>query len=151
MLNQTKIVKRNELECWEWIGFKGRDGYGIVHTKGKLIKAHRIAYCNANDKTLADIKDVVVRHTCDNRACVNPLHLLLGTSADNTQDRHERDRDARGSINGNSKLTEEQVLAIRAKYIPWNRANGRGALAKTYGVSSSLISQIVNRDIWTHI
>jgi hypothetical protein len=151
MLNQSKIVKRNELECWVWIGFKGRDGYGIVHTKGKLIKAHRIAYCKANDKTLADIKDVVVRHTCDNRACVNPLHLLLGTSADNTQDRHERDRDARGSINGNSKLTEEQVLAIRAKYIPWNRANGRGALAKTYGVSSSLISQIVNRDIWTHI
>lgn len=151
MLNQSKIVKQNELECWEWIGFKGRDGYGIVHTKGKLIKAHRIAYCNANDKTLADIKDVVVRHTCDNRACVNPLHLLLGTSSDNTQDRHERDRDARGSTNGNSKLTEEQVLVIRAKHAPWSRTRGHTALAKEYGVSSSLISQIINRDIWTHI
>jgi len=151
MLNQTKIVKAASHECWEWVGFKSRDGYGVVHEKTKLIKAHRLAYCEANNKTLADIFDVVVRHTCDNRLCVNPAHLLLGTSADNTQDRHVRNRDARGSVNGNSKLTEEQVLAIRKNYAPWSRTRGHIALAKAYGVSSSLISQIIKRDIWTHI
>ena len=151
MLNQSKIDKRGVSDCWEWIGFKSRDGYGIVQLKGKLIKAHRLAYCEANDKTLADISNAVVRHSCDNRKCVNPAHLLLGTSVDNTKDRHDRDRDARGSVNGNSKLTEDQVKAMRSEFVPWSRTHGAIPLAAKYGVSASLVSQIINRVIWTHI
>ena len=62
-----------------------------------------------------------------------------------------RDRDAKGSENGNAKLTEAQVLAIRAAHTPWSRVNGHVALAKQYKVSRSLIAQIINRAIWAHI
>ena len=151
MLNESKIAKKNDFECWEWTGFKNRDGYGVVHVKSKLFKTHRVAYCAAHKKSLEDIAQVVVRHSCDNRACVNPAHLLLGSSADNTQDRHARNRDAKGSVNGNSKLTEDQVKTLRSEFMPWSRTCGARPLAAKYGVSASLVSQIVNRVIWTHI
>ena len=137
----------NPIGCWNWTGFKSRDGYGIVHTGNKLLKAHRVAYCEANHTTLAEIKNVVIRHSCDNRQCLNPAHLLPGSSADNTQDRHKRNRDAKGSTNGNSKLTESQVQIIRTQYENY----GKKVLAAQYGVSVSLISQIVRKDIWKHV
>jgi hypothetical protein len=151
VLIPAKIAENYQTGCWEWTGFKNRDGYGIVHSKGKLLKAHRIAYCEANNKTLADIRGVVVRHKCDNRKCLNPEHLEIGTSADNTMDRHVRDRDAKGSRNGNAKLTESMVKEIRAIYKPRQRGCGHKDLAIKYQVSKSLIGQIVQMQIWAHV
>lgn len=138
-------------DCIVWTGFKSRDGYGIVHRKDKLIKAHRIAYCEANSLSLEEIKGVVIRHKCDNRACVNPHHLEPGTHADNTRDRHSRGRDANGSKNGMSKLTESDVLSIRAEYVPWSRTHGAVPISRRYGVSACLIRLIAAREIWAHI
>lgn len=75
--------------CWEWSGAKDRDGYGILKVDGKLPRAHRVAYELAKGEVPAG---QVVRHTCDNRACCNPSHLILGTIADNNRDRTERKR-----------------------------------------------------------
>ena len=139
------------LDCIFWTGFKSRDGYGIVHRKNKLLKAHRIAYCAHHSIELRDIIGVIIRHKCDNRSCVNPHHLEPGTSADNTNDRHVRGRDAKGESNGMAKLTEEDVRSIRAQYKPWSRTNGAIPLAAKFGVSKSLISQICNGVIWKSI
>jgi hypothetical protein len=54
---------------------------------------------------------------------------------------------AKGSTNGNSKLTESQVQIIRTQYENY----GKKVLAAQYGVSVSLISQIVRKDIWKHV
>lgn len=151
VLIPAKIAENTQTGCWEWLGFRSRDGYGIVHRAGKLLKAHRLAYCEANGKSLSDIQNVVVRHKCDNRKCLNPAHLNLGTNADNTQDRHIRGRDAKGSRNGNAKLTETQVRNIRAEYVPWSRTTGVKRLAQKYGVSISLIGQVVQNVIWKHV
>lgn len=151
VLVPAKTVENVHTGCLEWIGFKSRDGYGIVHRQGKLLKAHRLAFCEANNKTLADIHGLVVRHKCDNRKCLNPEHLELGTSVDNTRDRHERNRDARGSRNGNAKLTEAQVTEIRYLYKVRKSNFDPKALANKYQVSKSLIGQIVQNKIWMHV
>lgn len=77
--------------CWPYIGKrKHKDGYGYPKRNQKGILAHRWSYEHHYQVALA--ADIVVRHTCDNPACCNPLHLLPGTQADNHKDMHERQR-----------------------------------------------------------
>jgi len=147
----AKTAENTVTGCLEWTGFKSRDGYGVLHRGGKHIKAHRLAYCNANGKHLNDIAGLVVRHKCDNRKCLNPDHLEIGSNIDNTQDRHTRWRNASGSKNGNSKLTDAQVKDIRRVYRSHCRQNGARPLATKYGVSVSLIGQIVSNAIWQNM
>jgi hypothetical protein len=76
----NKVEKTDN--CWNWQGGKDRDGYGHIRVEGKLWQAHRYS-------TLLDGRDPagkVVMHQCDNPSCVNPIHLLLGTQADNVYD-----------------------------------------------------------------
>jgi hypothetical protein len=77
--------------CWPYIGKrKHKDGYGYPKRNQKPILAHRWSYEHHYQVSVAH--DVVVRHTCDNPLCCNPLHLLLGSQADNVRDMHERKR-----------------------------------------------------------
>lgn len=140
-------------QCIEWQRGKDGKGYGSEYRDGKSHLAHRLAYCDHHGLALEDIAGKVVRHTCDNPPCVNADHLLLGTHADNAQDRQERGRggDVKGTRHGMAKLTDEDVLAIRSEYVAGCRENGGNTLSRRYGVSSSRISRIVNRLEWTHI
>lgn len=78
-----------ESGCWEWAGFRHKQGYGRLRVLGKLTLAHVLAY----KIWRGDVPDgMKVRHTCDNPPCINPEHLLLGTQADNVQDMVSRGR-----------------------------------------------------------
>lgn len=78
------------LACWPWLMKPDGNGYGqLVYPKSKVIRAHRLSYLLHH----GDIPDgLVVRHSCDNRICVNPAHLSLGTRADNLDDARSRGR-----------------------------------------------------------
>lgn len=97
-LDLTKLP----LTCIEHTGFKDKDGYSMFQFRNQgnkyIIGSHRAAYIVYNDADLT--KDDVVRHTCDNPACMNPLHLKIGTHYDNVRDRVKRGRSACGVING---------------------------------------------------
>lgn len=84
--------------CRTWGGKKNQHGYGVVKVSGKEQRAHRVLYFALNPD--AD-QSLVVRHTCDNPACVSPSHLELGTVRDNMMDMVSRGRHRGGAKPGN--------------------------------------------------
>lgn len=123
-------------------------GYGYVSVNGVTIKAHRLAYVVANGLKLMDIDGKVIMHKCDNRLCINPKHLTVGTVADNNADREAKGRSytRKGNEVNTSKLTAEQVLEIRAL-----TKGTCASIAAKYNVSANAIWAIRSRKTWTHI
>jgi hypothetical protein len=75
--------------CWEWTGRISVVGYGQIKDHYKTRNAHRVSY----ELNVGPIPDgLVVCHTCDNRKCVNPSHLWVGTFGDNNRDREAKGR-----------------------------------------------------------
>lgn len=138
--------------CWLWNGEASRKGYGKVMARGKKRLTHREAYEATHGEGSAE--GLVVRHRCDTPACVNPSHLEIGTIADNNRDMIERGRHRyvahKGEANGSAKLTEADVQAIRATYVPYSDAHNQYVLAAAFGVDRSTIGQIIRRKIWVH-
>jgi DNA-binding Xre family transcriptional regulator len=124
-----------------------RSGYAQVNRLGTVNYEHRLVYAAANNLSLADIRNKVIRHKCDCRACINPAHLELGTLEDNANDTAERGR-ARGlsrpgSTNPAAKLSDAAVNAIRS-----DRRLTYQELADKYGTSKSTIARIKNNQAW---
>ena len=139
----------NEDDCWEWTAAVRSNGYGVFLYNGKLWAAHRFMY----DRAVGPIPDgLFVCHRCDNRLCVNPAHLFLGTPKENLADMTAKGRrkspSFKGEENNTAKLTADEVREIRALH-----ASGisGAALGRRYGVSKVNISDIVRRRTWRHI
>ncbi len=138
-------------ECWEWSGHKAH-GYGHFkigsRTKKniRMIKSHRFSY-ELNIGPIPNGK--MVCHKCDNRSCVRPDHLFIGTASDNMKDMIKKNRGnkAKGALAGQAKLSEGEVLKIRELYISFSQRD----LARKYKVSKNTIAQIVNSITWKHI
>lgn len=130
--------------CRVWSGKCERSGYGRVSWLGHKRLAHRVAAMLSD--MLTDITDrSVIIHHCDNRRCCNPDHLEVATQQKNMQDAVSKGRmkqpDNRGVKSGNSRLTAEQILVIRASYE--NGSVSQQSLADKFGVTQMVISRIV--------
>jgi hypothetical protein len=134
----------HESGCRLWTAAKKQFGHGRLMWAGKVRSAHRLAWEVENGPIP---KGMFVCHKCDVPACVNPDHLFLGTAADNARDRAAKGRGhkLRGRLIGGAKLTDAQVIAIRAD------SRFQREIAVDYGVSVSLIGQIKQRLVWRHI
>jgi hypothetical protein len=131
-------------ECWPWQGSRSKRGYGKFWADGRTIRAPRWALERKLGRSLQP--DEVTRHTCDNPPCVNPAHLIVGSTQDNASDAVERGLYAAGARNGRAaKLNYETVAQIRRAY-----ADGvtQQALADAYGVCHQSISNVVNHLTW---
>lgn len=144
-----KVGEPTATGCRLWLGSKNPQGYGQFRYRGRQdtqLSAHRVAWELAN----GPVPDgLFVCHKCDVRACVEVSHLWLGTCKENLQDCVAKGRNARGERNGQSKLTEEKVLLILDRFSAGNVT--KTSLATEFGVSASLIAQIVQRKAWKHV
>jgi hypothetical protein len=129
--------------CWNWPWAKTEAGYGVFNRRGKVLYAHRAQAERTTGQKLGP-KDVV-RHACDNPACMRPNHLVVGTQAQNAKDMAERNRGTSGVRNRHAKLTEAQVVEIR------NRQGRVCEIAREFGVSHSIVSTIRSGKNWRHV
>lgn len=141
LFNRTRLAENG---CWEWVGGMASGGYGAISRNGKMVRAHRISY-EAYKGSIP--KGMVVRHMCDNPACINPDHLILGTQKDNAADRSARGRGhkLKGAAIGTAKLTEAQALEIKSSTLSLTE------LSEKYGVDKSNIWSIRSGKSWKHL
>lgn len=131
--------------CWLWTAATNASGYGIVGVGRSSRLAHRVAYEMTNGPIPAG---KLLRHRCDTPSCVRPDHMTPGSDKENMQDQIQRGRRAskKGSQNGRAKLTREQVVEIRRRYV---RGQTRIVdLAAEFGVGKSQIWNIVSGREW---
>lgn len=147
----AKYTRAGADECWIWhgAGAKWEDPQMSVPIVG-VVPAARIAWALHHQQ---DPGPMFVCHTCDNRLCVNPAHLFLGTAQDNTDDmmakgRH-RTASPKGEASGRAKLTEDDVRSIRHRYA--TRQATQKAMAAEYGLSIRQVWMIVSGRSWSHV
>lgn len=150
----AKVNKTTDQECWFWTGAPDSVGYGQIN-KGRvgegMVRAHRLSWeiHNGPIQRLSGHHGAVVMHTCDNRLCVNPGHLRLGTQGDNVADMdtkgRRRSKNLRGTAHGLSKWTEDQVRAVKRATGPYKK------IAEQTGVAYGSVKQIKRGNVWRHI
>lgn len=131
--------------CLLWIGYVDRHGYGvanIANTHGIQTSAHRIAWKLYRGEIP---KGMCVLHRCDNPPCVNVNHLFLGTQSDNMKDARAKGRMRKGSDHHNSKLLNEDVVAIRSS------VGLQRDIASRFGISRTNVSIIRSGKGWRHV
>lgn len=136
-------------DCWEWTAYTERIGYGKFGVGGKRTAlAHRVSWYIAHGFLPADM---CVCHRCDNRKCVRPDHLFLGSIADNARDKAEKGRSSRlpGEMHPRAILSEVQVREIRRRFDAGERCTAN--FAKEFGVGPGTLYAIGRRRIWKHL
>lgn len=140
LATQSKFVESTN--CLEFTGQITAWGYGQIYIRQTRWSTHRLAWTLAHGPIPPGMQ---VLHRCDNPACINPEHLFLGTQADNMKDMARKGRSSRGVKNRTAKLTEEQVLAIRADPRPHR------TIAACYGIKHTNVGDIKRGRIWRHV
>lgn len=133
--------------CWEWTGSKTTNGYGQFNYKGRQVQAHRVPLLMGMDRELRS--DEWACHHCDNRICVNPSHIFIGTRQDNVDDMLAKGRNyvARGEAQPKAKLRNEDVLEIR-RLLPTRSVR---SISIQFGVSRMVIAGIRDGKLWRHV
>jgi hypothetical protein len=132
-------------DCWEWISPFNSGGYGVMRFNRKLWQTHRLSYVLSKGPIP---EGMLVCHTCDNRKCINPDHLFLGTYKDNYDDSKQKGRNSRGEAHGNHVLDSDSVLEIRRLR---NAGESLNSLARKFMVDKTTIDRAAKGICWNHV
>ncbi|QDV43422.1 hypothetical protein Enr13x_32780 [Stieleria neptunia] len=142
-----RVDNRGPDECWEWQGAM-RNGYGAIKHQRQTLSCHRVAYVLTHG---APGEDLVIGHTCDNRACCNPSQLEAITVGKNNRDARRRREFyvCRGDDAPQSVLTEHDVKNIMHERS--ETGHGCRRIARTLGLSESAVDKVIQGTTWAHI
>ena len=150
ILNNIKLDSKG---CWIWQKSFQTGGYGQLYCGGVKYLAHRLSYeiFKGEIPTDESYHGIECCHKCDNRKCVNPDHMFLGTHKENGKDAAKKGKMgpiSKGSLHGKSKLMEYQILEIREKH---SKGYSMKELSKEYKVAYTTIRMIIVRRTWKHV
>lgn len=139
--------------CWEWTGGLDRTGYGhfqyrVALNQSRQVVAHRFAW----ETFYGPIPNgLIACHSCDNRKCVRPAHLWLGTDQDNSDDKWAKGRDNLAARvwsprSRGSRLTREQAADIRIRL---GMGQSPYIVADAFGISYSMVNLIARGKRWS--
>lgn len=146
----SRIDKTND--CWNWTAATNSGGYGSMQYAGRLCGAHRLMlfWCGVlpSPAYAGDMTKGLVLHSCDNRLCVNPTHLSVGTAKQNAQEMFARSRAVRpsGHLHPRALFTVEQIKHIRTSIADGTKKVSE--LAREFGTSISVISSVRDRMVY---
>lgn len=151
-------IKVSTSGCWEWIGATNRNKsdercwkwpYGVFGIwNGKINRihyAHRLSFELFNGPIAPGL---VIRHSCHNTICVNPEHLIAGTSKENTHDSVKAGRIANGERCPGAKLSSDGIIEMRTRY---QQGELVSKIAEAFGISISQTADIVSNRAWKHV
>ena len=147
----SKVQKGGSDDCWPYVGATSC-GYGHVSFQRKTWRAHRLAFALTHGgipKNEAQHHGTVIMHTCDNRRCCNPAHLVAATQGENLADMRAKGREGYhglpGSRNSNASVTQEHVRSIEAL-----RESGLSArkIGGKVGLSTTTVAMIIRGEHW---
>lgn len=140
----ARVDCRGADECWTYVGQLNHKGYGFGWFRfGDYVtrSAHRASWIIHHGSP----GNLHVLHSCDNRRCVNPKHLFLGTNAENMADMTAKGRSACGTRQAKARLTDDAVRAMRG-------ATGTtAAIARQFGVSHGAARAVLTGRTWKHV
>lgn len=136
--------------CWLWQKATNDRGYAVLRV---FKRPHGSSLASRVSFTLfrAEVPDeAFVCHRCDTPACVNPMHLFIGTQQDNMTDmkRKGRQRSLCGDDSPFSKVTAEDVIEIRRRY---GQGDAPLQIAKDHGLTYNAVRMIAVGENWKHI
>lgn len=146
-----KVQIKSDEECWLWTASVSSSGYGMFKrpAPGKLVTAHRHSFEIAHGAVPVGM---LIMHSCDNKKCVNPKHLTLGTHLDNNRDCMSKGRDRKNSPKGErsraAKLTQHDVQRIRRLYLDGEKLSDIAAL---FSINFRSITRICYGETWQHL
>lgn len=135
LLSNTTTTERG---CMEYQGATSRSGYGYATVFNKTNNAHRHIY----ELLYGDIPhNIFVCHKCDNRKCINPAHLFLGTNQDNMNDCKNKGRQAKGKAKPNTKINHGDIQDI---YVMADKGINYTEIGKIFNIGRRHIGRILN-------
>lgn len=143
-----KIIPEALTGCWIWWGAIQSSGYGNLWDGTRFKRAHRFVW----ERLIGEIPEgMILCHRCDNRACVNPIHMFIGDHKTNMRDMVAKGRSLVGDLNPmtNARLTVQFVQDIRRRYLEGGVTQKQ--LSVIYKVTPQTISAIVLRKRWQHV